>query len=282
MHRSSENHSESPDRVVAGSTSKIVRSISTHGFSFREHYVEARAENPRHAHEYQCIGFILDGLGTAEFGRESWTVRPGDLNLIPAGIPHRERFGSPHVRWCSLELLTPPTDCADIARQAFSRPLQHSRGPANEIARRIVAELRLADGVSPLALCGLGLELLAVTARIEREPGLDQRAGWLRRVEEQLRTRCCEALSFAQIASESGVHPSHLARVFRRAMGCSVGEFVRIQRIERAKGWLAARELTLAQIADRTGFSDQSHFTRAFKLVTGTTPAAYRNTFRTR
>src|SRR5262245_2298475 len=175
------------DSSVQGTTSSIARSISTNGFSFREHHVEARAENPRHAHEYHCIGFILDGLGTADFRRESWTVRPGDLNLIPAGVPHRERFGSPRVRWCSLALGAAPADLADVARRAFAQPVQLSCGPAIDIARRIVAEIRLTDSVSPLALAGLGMELLAFMARLDDLPPIDPRAGWLRRVEERLR-----------------------------------------------------------------------------------------------
>ena len=35
-------------------------------------------------------------------------------------------------------------------------------------------------------------------------------------------------------------------------------------------------EMTLAEISFTTGFSDQSHFTRAFRKITGMTPNAFR------
>jgi AraC-like DNA-binding protein len=47
-------------------------------------------------------------------------------------------------------------------------------------------------------------------------------------------------------------------------------------RVRRACDRLRARDATLADVALETGFVDQSHFTRVFKRVMGTTPAAYR------
>jgi AraC family transcriptional regulator len=39
---------------------------------------------------------------------------------------------------------------------------------------------------------------------------------------------------------------------------------------------LAKRELPLIEVSLRSGFSHQSHFTRLFRRVTGTTPHSYR------
>jgi AraC family transcriptional regulator len=46
-------------------------------------------------------------------------------------------------------------------------------------------------------------------------------------------------------------------------------------RIEQAKSLIEVAEISLADIADRLGFSDQSHLTRRFKAIVGKTPAAY-------
>jgi AraC-like DNA-binding protein len=38
--------------------------------------------------------------------------------------------------------------------------------------------------------------------------------------------------------------------------------------------------MTLAQLATHLGFSDQSHFSRAFRKVTGTTPRSFQTSLR--
>ena len=75
------------------------------------------------------------------------------------------------------------------------------------------------------------------------------------------------------------MHPVHLAREFRRFQRCTIGEYIRQLRIERACRQLHASDEPLATIASAVGFSDQSHFSRTFKRLIGMTPAGYRATF---
>jgi AraC family transcriptional regulator len=49
-----------------------------------------------------------------------------------------------------------------------------------------------------------------------------------------------------------------------------------VLRLEAAKQLLASSPLPIAQIAMELGFSDQSHFTNAFKRRIGVTPRSYR------
>ena len=100
---------------------------------------------------------------------------------------------------------------------------------------------------------------------------------WLTRAEQLLRDRFNEHVSVSTVAREIGVHPIHLARVFRAHFGDSVGAFLRRLRIEWAAARLAASESSLAEIAAGAGFADQSHFTRTFKRHLGVTPGQFRS-----
>ena len=91
--------------------------------------------------------------------------------------------------------------------------------------------------------------------------------------------RFSETLTLEEIAAVAGVHPVHLASVFRRHYGCTVGDAVRRLRIDYACRQLARSEVSLAEIALDAGFASQSHFTRTFRRLTGTTPAQYRKIF---
>jgi AraC-like DNA-binding protein len=64
--------------------------------------------------------------------------------------------------------------------------------------------------------------------------------------------------------------------VFRREFGCSVGEYVRLRRLEEAARLLRTGTLALAAIAQVAGFADQSHFSNAFRRRFGLTPAQFR------
>jgi len=86
-------------------------------------------------------------------------------------------------------------------------------------------------------------------------------------------------MTLTKIASEVGVHPVHLAATFRQKYGCTVGEFVRLLKIERARNDLGNLDLSVEQIAAQAGFADQSHFSKTFKDYTGLTPTEYRREF---
>jgi AraC-like DNA-binding protein len=90
-----------------------------------------------------------------------------------------------------------------------------------------------------------------------------------------LHDRFRERLSVASIARTVAIHPVHLSRQFKQAFGQTIGEYVRRLRVEHVCRRLATEE-DLPTLALEAGFSDQSHLTRIFKRVIGTTPARFR------
>lgn len=83
-------------------------------------------------------------------------------------------------------------------------------------------------------------------------------------------------LTLNDVAREVGMHPAHLARDFRRAYGSTFGEYVRSRRVAFAAAELRAGVRPLADISLAAGFCDQSHLTKAFRRVAGTTPGRFR------
>ena len=82
-------------------------------------------------------------------------------------------------------------------------------------------------------------------------------------------------LSLDAVAREAGLSCYHFARLFTEAFGVSPHQYVIQARIERAKSLISQSRLPLGEAAQRTGFSDQSHFTRHFKRLVGVTPRAF-------
>lgn len=82
-------------------------------------------------------------------------------------------------------------------------------------------------------------------------------------------------LTLHDLAAIADLSEFHLQRMFHASCGVSPHVWVTHRRINQAKTQLADRD-PIAQIASACGFSSQSHLTRVFKAVVGTTPSAYR------
>lgn len=87
-------------------------------------------------------------------------------------------------------------------------------------------------------------------------------------------------LSLAALARRSGMSVSHYVRKFTRSTGLSPQRFVNRRRIRRAMAILQEPSPALDDLARDVGFHSQSHFTRVFRGLTGTTPARFRRQFR--
>ncbi len=83
-----------------------------------------------------------------------------------------------------------------------------------------------------------------------------------------------ENVSLAKLSQISGLSRFYLSRLFQREMGLSLNAYQLQVRIDRAKK-LLIDEIPIAQVASKTGFYDQSHFSRYFKRLVGTTPKNY-------
>jgi two-component system response regulator YesN len=83
-------------------------------------------------------------------------------------------------------------------------------------------------------------------------------------------------LTLAEIARASHLSVSRLAHLFKEQMGITLIDYVTGVRIERAKELLLGTDASCTEICFRTGYSNQSYFTRTFKSVAGMTPRQFR------
>jgi AraC-like DNA-binding protein len=101
-------------------------------------------------------------------------------------------------------------------------------------------------------------------------------AGVLRRVCEHIESHLENNISLEALAADVRLSVYHFARAFRQSMGISPHRYVMQQRVKKAQQLLAATDLSLANIAVAAGFADQSHFSRHFHRLVGTTPSGFR------
>jgi hypothetical protein len=94
-------------------------------------------------------------------------------------------------------------------------------------------------------------------------------------IQDQIDTNL--TLSLKEVSKTLQVHPSYLSREFSKYFDdLSFGDYIRKLRIEKAIQLLNDPKYSLSEIAYLAGFSDQSHFTRIFKKVTGKNPSSFK------
>ena len=98
----------------------------------------------------------------------------------------------------------------------------------------------------------------------------------LRRAIEYVQRSYRGAVTLSGAAAAAGLSPTYLSQVFSAEMGEPFSRFVQRVRVNRVRELLSSTSLGLSDIGELCGFTDQSHMTRVFREVTGTTPAAFR------
>ena len=78
--------------------------------------------------------------------------------------------------------------------------------------------------------------------------------------------------SLMELARQVGTNKNKLNRGFREMFGTSVFDYLRIQRLERARELLEDQRKNVTEVAFEVGYSQQSNFTKAFKNHFGTNP----------
>jgi AraC family transcriptional regulator len=230
------------------------------------------------------VSFAVDGI------RSDGLYGGGDLILSPGGQPVHWSLGDttdvlvvsirPEVIrrkaeevWdgdsAKVHLVGAPRMPDPFVEQVSLTLMAELEGPG-------VGERLFADSL----LSTLTLHLLRNHSTLGRPPQAAPDRGLprtkLRRAIEVINDRLEVGITLDELAAAAGVSTSHFEVLFKRSTGVSAYQYLIRCRVERAKQLLRHESLSLAEVAARSGFCDQSHLTRHFRRITGVTPGGYR------
>lgn len=211
---------------------------------------------------------------------------------VPAGTPMWTSFTSP-LSFSHLDIHLNPDKVVkflapSVGRSAALDVLRRSVELEEPRDLETLARL-LVDEVTKPARHDLYAECLAGSLvagvldlgqkRANRADGRLTRAQ-MRRVVARFESGGGRRLTVAELADSIGLSESWFAHVFKNTTGLTPLQWQSRRRVDLAKGLLGECDLSISEIADRLGFSDQSHLTRVFHQIEGETPAAWRRTHR--
>ena len=99
----------------------------------------------------------------------------------------------------------------------------------------------------------------------------------LKRAIDYIQAGLAENISLEAMAAEVGISRFYFCRLFKKSTGITPHQYLIRCRIDRAQVLLKERKLSISDVAFEVGFSNQSHFTKHFKRLTGTSPKKFRD-----
>ncbi|HAL73497.1 MAG TPA: hypothetical protein DCM45_00215 [Clostridiales bacterium] len=84
-------------------------------------------------------------------------------------------------------------------------------------------------------------------------------------------------LSLLMLAEKVFLNPSYLSILFKKKVGCNVSDYIKAERLKKAKQLLSETKLKINEIARQVGYPNATYFGKFIKLETGLTPLEYRD-----
>jgi AraC family transcriptional regulator len=230
---------------------------------------------PEHEHSEPFFTYVLRGSYTEHARGIPRECSAGDVMIHPPGDTHSNTVGhqgtaslNVQIDWDLWDFLSSSAEVRSVTGRVLSDDIQWA-------AIAVWREFHRNDAASALAFTesvALFCSSLVETRQRSCLP-ISRRLDSAAELIGDFRVR---VPTLSEIASQVGVHPMHLVKLFRRRYRCSLGEFVRRRRVSWACNELANRDRTISSIAVEAGFADHAHFTRTFRRMTGCTPAWWR------
>ncbi|NJK70456.1 MAG: helix-turn-helix transcriptional regulator [Microcoleus sp. CSU_2_2] len=260
-----------------------------------EHHQQPQFDTPEHQGSWHVIAYCPDVEVSGERSGERWldgklkteARNQGDIAVIPAGISQRcnwntlaqftilaiaptllEQVGQDLVNPDRIELIPHYMTEQDILIQgifcAFRQELESGK----------IAGYLLIDSLKTALAIHLLRNYCTTQPRIySYTDGLSKSN--LQQVTEYINEHLHEDIKLIELAAIVQISLYHFLRLFKQSMGITPHQYILQRRIEKAKFLLQHSKLSIALVAVRVGFCDQSHLTQYFKRIVGVTPRQF-------
>ena len=252
-----------------------------------EHLYEPRAPD-QHIHPYPEIFLLTQGLNRFRFPDAGLDLLPGQMLLVPAGVPHAETFMDTDQPFHMLVIginyrrqvfihATVSNSKTSMERSVFSTKNQNAQNQL-KLLSAIQTYLQTEPGSSTGSRC------MAMLLKELSEQDLPTTSGWGMRPQtlSEKATRLAtiryrkQDCNVAYLAEALDVSPNHLSAVYKKETGERLSDVILQQRLQHAKDLLDYSDHKVVDIAAFSGFTDASPFIAHFKSEMGVTPLQYR------
>ncbi|ALB45395.1 AraC family ligand binding domain-containing protein [Clostridium beijerinckii] len=241
---------------------------------------------PNHFHDYYVIGFIENGKRYLSCKNKQYIIETGDLIVFNPGDIHT----------CEqIDDRTLDYRCINIKKDVMKKITFEITGKEylpnfmefvlfrNELTSSLKElHLMIMEEEKNLKKDELFLFIMEQLIREYSNPvseiNIQEASAEIKTVCDYLENNYMENITLNQLSNLTGLSKYYLLHSFTKQKGISPYNYLQTIRISKAKKMLE-QGVAPIDVAFKTGFTDQSHFTNFFKKLIGLTPKQYMNIF---
>lgn len=236
-----------------------------------------------HYHDFYELEFILEGKAETVINSMRFELSRGMMFLVrPTDLHCYDIAFGEELKVCTLRFSSAMLDESIISLISGVRPIIAEFSEEYDFLCKYLSETMLEyrsrDSFSELIFAGTVQRLCVMLGRkcsLEAiYPSSNNRIAAA--AADCINRRFFERLSIGRVASELGLSPNYLGKVFSEQMGLSFSEYLRRVRLTHALNRVISTDDTLQRIALESGFSSPSIFTREFKKYYKRSPSELR------
>ncbi|EJL74020.1 helix-turn-helix domain-containing protein [Chryseobacterium populi] len=222
--------------------------------------------NDWHSHEHAHLTLVLDGGNREQRRGAEYQLTAGQVIFYHSDEVHKNDHTLFPSRNINLEIRPEFFAKYELTEVQFAEAIKFHNINASLILRVFKEaefnEDALTDHVAELLISPLNKKYKVPPK-------------WIRELHQLLNDNWQETPSLHTLATIVNVHPTTISKYFSQYFGCTLSQYLRKLKIERAIPLLRDK-FSISEISYICGFADQSHFIRTFKTETGILPKAFR------
>lgn len=216
------------------------------------------------ARPYSAISFRLSGTGHFEADGKQFVSSAGDVLFLPANVAYKVEYS------VGESIVAHLADCNFTELENFS--LGNSRLIEN-MFRDLLKKWQEKHSVN-----GAKAAVYEILDRISDDKKTIAPTSAFADCVQYLESRAFDvALNIDDVCRIGFMSASSMQRAFHQYLGMSPKAYLTKMRMNRALSLLAQGTLSVGEISDACGFSDEKYFSRAFKKVYGYPPSHFKS-----
>ncbi len=223
-------------------------------------------------------------------------IGSGDMLYIPAGTPYKLKGQYVEAAVITFDVTSenpepqckiPPsaTDSFDSSLchyptlSPFDTVMKMSEAESEADALKHVCNLFIsAEGTYRARASAAVKSVLIKLAETADENALPARM--VESLDNYIRENYTDDISNTELGALFGYHPFYISKMLKDKKGITLKQYIIKYKLKAARAMLENSAKTINEIAEETGFTDASYFTKTFKSTFGETPKEYRNRFK--
>ena len=248
------------------------------------------------SYDSKIIYLISGEITYSTEGGKKTRMAPGNLLYIPAGTKYSVKSKYMRAVVASFDFTDAYADAPEIASsvlyESYDESLCHKvefdafKSPIflTDVEAERDTFIRMshiftsAEGFYLSELSAMLTLILLKIAEHSDENALP--SAMVENLDGYIRDNIHDEISNTELGAIFGYHPFYISKILKDKKGITLHQYVISYRIKYARSLLRFTDLSIADIADMTGFTDASYFTKTFKTQFSMTPKEYRNQFK--